>query len=87
MFLYEDLINLYLVRARLAFLITEMDVHGSPRPDPSVVLVTTAPSQSVKIYEVRDLGLSLWRLQHLVQSLELQRLLNVLMVNKWASIS
>lgn len=44
MFLYEDLINLYLVRARLAFLITEMDVHSSPCPDPSVALVTTAPS-------------------------------------------
>lgn len=49
MFLYEDLINLYLVRARLAFLITEMDVHRSPCPDPSEALVTTAPSQSVKI--------------------------------------
>jgi len=41
MFLYENLINLYLVRARLAFLIMEMDVYGSPCPDPSVALMNS----------------------------------------------
>lgn len=42
MFLYEDLINLYLVRVRLAFLIMEMDVYGSPCPDPFVALMNNS---------------------------------------------
>ena len=42
MFLYENLINLYLVRARLAFLIMQMDVYGSPCTDPSVALMNNS---------------------------------------------
>ena len=34
MFFYEYLINLHLVRTELAFLVTEMDVHGSTHSDP-----------------------------------------------------
>ena len=44
-------------------------------------------SLSVKLHEVRDLGLSLWRLQHLEQCLVLKHLLTVLIINKGASAS